>query len=438
VGIKNQNRSTGILACVGLRSKRYADRRGATTVQLLVILVPVLFGLIGFAIDLGQLYLAKGELKAAANAMALASAQRLIGTDQSITDANDAARLTIDDSTGFGNKYHFGSIVIGQGNGNLASDAPDPSYFTTLQDALAADASGSGGSANSRHALVTLNGEVPLTFWGFLPLATDRRVTVAARAVAGISAPLCTACSMEAFTVAAIDQADTADFGFVRDNKYTFVYNCNGNPTPALLPGTSGLMRYLILNRLDTNAAIFTNESSQLFRMGAQGMPGSANSALSCFSINATEQVWTNAAPLACSATPAVPQVVQAALCGLTTRLEASAPAICAGVPEIDTLTSIYTPDTDPSDIDGYETYAGNGRRIITVSIVDVLNPNGMTVLGFRQFLVEPNLNAFDLSPADINGRFRALYAGNVAPLKQGRFDGCQIGSGPGKVVIHQ
>ena len=83
------------------------------------------------------------------------------------------------------------------------------------------------------------------------------------------------------------------------------------------------------LNRLDANAAIFTNENSQLFRMGAQGMPGSANNALSCFSINATEQVWTNATPLACSALPAVPQVVQAALCGLTTRFEASAPAIC-------------------------------------------------------------------------------------------------------------
>ncbi|HEY6391890.1 MAG TPA: pilus assembly protein TadG-related protein, partial [Bryobacteraceae bacterium] len=172
--------------------------------QLLVILVPVLFGLIGFAIDLGQLYLAKGALKAAANSMALAAAQRLIGTDQALTDANDAARLTLDNSTGFGNKYHFGSLVIGQGNGSLASNAPDPAYFTTLQDALAAEGSGPGGGASSRHALVTLNGEVPLTFWGFLPLATDRKATVAARAVAGISAPLCTACSMEAFTVAAI------------------------------------------------------------------------------------------------------------------------------------------------------------------------------------------------------------------------------------------
>ena len=46
-----------------------------------MILVPVLFGLIGFAIDLGILYSVKGELKTGANALALAAAQQLIGTD---------------------------------------------------------------------------------------------------------------------------------------------------------------------------------------------------------------------------------------------------------------------------------------------------------------------------------------------------------------------
>ena len=40
--------------------------------------------------------------------------------------------------------------------------------------------------------------------------------------------------------------------------------------------------------------------------------------------------------------------------------------------------------------------------------------------------------------PGDTNGRFPAMYVGTVAPLKQGRFDGCQITNGPGKVVLHQ
>src|SRR5216684_4450619 len=95
------------------------QERGVTTIQLLVILVPVLFGFIGFAVDLGQLYLIRGELKVAASSMALAAAQKLIGTDQAVTDATNAARLAIDDSSGFANKYNFGGLAIGQTNGFL-------------------------------------------------------------------------------------------------------------------------------------------------------------------------------------------------------------------------------------------------------------------------------------------------------------------------------
>jgi hypothetical protein len=61
-----------------------------------------------------------------------------------------------------------------------------------------------------------------------------------------------------------------------------------------------------------------------------------------------------------------------------------------------------------------------------------------MTILGFRQFLVIPGQGATVINPADANGRFVAMYIGSVAPLKQGRFDGCQQTAGPGKVVLHQ
>src|SRR5204863_116838 len=56
------------------------------SIQMLVIMVPVLFGMMGFAIDLGRLYLVRGELSQAANAMALAAAAQLNGT----TAANTA------------------------------------------------------------------------------------------------------------------------------------------------------------------------------------------------------------------------------------------------------------------------------------------------------------------------------------------------------------
>ncbi len=61
-----------------------------------------------------------------------------------------------------------------------------------------------------------------------------------------------------------------------------------------------------------------------------------------------------------------------------------------------------------------------------------------MTVLGFRQFLLEPNSGATDITTGDVYGRFFGMYIGSVAPVPQGRFDGCSISAGPGKVVLHQ
>lgn len=419
-------------------SSRSARRkRGVTTVQVLVILVPVLFGFIGFAVDLGQMYVIRGELKTAANSMALAAAQHLIGTDQGVADATAAAQIPIETSSGFGNKYNFGALAIGQTNGFLTSTAPDPTFFATLQDALSGSDSTSSGTT-SRHAKVTLTADAPLTFWRFLPGGAEGKVPVSVQAVAGISAPLCTACGIENFAIAALDPSDTTDFGFIADNKYTFGYVCNGNPVPSGLPGAAQRVPYLLLNRLNTAATVLADENSQLFRIGANGLPGNTDATLGCFSINTPEPIWADAAPSACAAN-VVASTVVAALCGLTTRFEASPPAACQAIPDIGTLSSIYNPDTDVSSIDSYATYTGDGRRVITVPIVDTLNATGsMTVLGFRQFLVEPNLNAVDVNPADPNGRFVALYVGSLAPVKQGRFDGCQITAGPGKVVLHQ
>src|SRR5262245_37814917 len=87
-----------------MKTRRRPRRRGGVSVQMLVLMVPVFFGLMGFAVDLGRLYLSKHELQTAAEAMAVAAAGKLIGTDASTTDANTAARLAVENSTGFGNK----------------------------------------------------------------------------------------------------------------------------------------------------------------------------------------------------------------------------------------------------------------------------------------------------------------------------------------------
>ena len=416
--------------------------KGAAAMQLVVILVPVIFALIGFALDLGILYSVKGELESAADAMALAAAQQLIGTDTAVAGANAAGQLTVDNSTNFGNKYYFHGLPIGQTTGSLSSIVSDPAYYSTAADAIgsASAATNQSTSAQAKYVRAQITGQTQLLFWSFLPVARDRTVTVLATAVAGISAPLCQACSIEPLAVAAVNQSDTTDFGFTFGTKYSFNYLCTiaaGVVQPPVLAGASQALNYVLLNRLDQNTQVFPDESSQAFRDGAGGLPGSSNSAQACFRVNTTELIWTSATVNACNAS--VAPVVSAVLCGLDTRFESSTPTGCSNIVGIDTLATVYQPDTDATDHDVYTDYTGDGRRIITIPIVDTVSSSAsMTILGFRQFLLIPSQGALNINPSDMFGRFVAMYIGSVAPLKQGRFDGCQQTAGPGKVVLHQ
>ena len=405
---------------------------------MVVLMVPVFLGLMGFAVDLGQLYLIRNELKNAANAMALAAAAKLIGTETCIDSAALAARLTLDNAAGFGNKYNFSGLVIGQSTGFLNSEALDPTYYAALADALGSEgASGSeAGGTTAKYAKVTITADAPLLFWGLLSVAQERKTQIQVQAVAGVSAPLCTACGIEPIAVAAQDLEDPIDFGFVFNQRYTFSYQCSG-PQPQPLPNSIRI-NYLLLNRFNEEATVLPEEGQQAYRIGAGGLPGSTNPALSCVQMYSEngESVWVNATPGFCGQAPAV---VTTMLCGMAARFENVPPSGCADITDVDTMITAYTPDTDVSDIEDYTLYTGNGRRIITVAIVDALVPEGpMTVVGFRQFLLEPAAGGTNINPAETNARFAALYIGSVMPLKQGSIGGCTQTAGPGKVVLHQ
>ncbi len=419
-----------------LRS-RAARQHGATSLQVLVILVPVIFGLMGFALDLGRLYMSRAELKTAANAMALAAATQLIGTDASTDTANAASAQTIEAGTGFGNKYDFGGATIGQTNGSLNSDVQAATFFGTAADALGTGGGETSGSL-AKYVRVTLTGETALTFWRFLPLANEGRVNLIATAVAGVSAPLCLACSIEPLGIGALDASDAVHFGFLPGAKYTFGYVCNGVNPNGPLSNTIARIPYLILNHLDSNTTVFPDEASQLLRIGANGLTPSKDPVVSCSLVGSAEQLWATATTGNC--TPGLlAGSVTSILCGLGLRFDASPQGTCAGITDLDTIASLYQPDTTTDDFDDYASYTGNGRRVITVPVVDALNPSAdMTVLGFRQFLMLPTPGAATFNVADANGRFAAMYIGSVKPLRQGSMSGCTQTAGPGKVVLHQ
>jgi Flp pilus assembly protein TadG len=427
------------------------------SIQLLVIMVPVLFGLMGFALDLGRLYLIRGELNQAANSMALAAASQLIGTASSLDNAAFAANQSINDANGVANRYNFGSLLLNSTAGNLSSTVNAPSFFAAVGDATSGTGSGADGTT-ARHAQITLLADAPLLFWSLLPGGETRKTSIAATALAGVSAPLCTACGIEPFAVAAIDATDTDNFGFGDPSAgtvFTFAYTCLGTPLPAALPGAATVLPYAIVNRYDTANPNF-DESQQLYRDGAGGLIASQNPnpsgspvPLACMGINDTlDTVWASAVPNRCAAQ--VSAGVSTALCGLYSRFDSGgAPDACTTlVTGFADLSTAYTPDVDVTTgvADLYTSYTGSGRRVITVAVVNGLpadTTTPMTVLAFRQFLVEPNQDGTFLNPADPNGRFPAQYIGSPMPLRQGYFDdrfglSCQVSSGPGKVVLHQ
>lgn len=416
------------------------------SIQFLVIMVPVLLGFMGFAIDLGRIYLIRAELNEAANAMAISAAAQLNGTSVATDAANLAANLTLDNSLGTANKYNFSSLVVGQTTGVLDSVTQDPAYFPALADAVGAlgqiGAASTADGTTARHVTINLAGDAPLVFWSLLALGQSRKTTIAASAVAGVSAPVCTACGIEPYAIPAVDPTEPVNFGFVPGTLYTMGSQCTG-AAPANLAGTTGRIPYLMIDRYDTGQAL--TEDQQLFRTGAQGLvPSPVTPGWSCSTINNFENVWASSIPVRACNAGGVQASVQNSMCGLSSRLTdpTQITACTTAVTDLATISTAYAPDADLTSITDYTTYVGDNKRLMTLPVVSALAVDGtMQVIGFRQFQLQPTTGVATNSnnPADANGRFVALYLGVVAPVKQGTAGGaCAITNGPGKVVLHR
>ena len=180
--------------------------------------------------------------------MALAAAQQLIGTASSLDNATDGGqpvdrqhqpdreqvqfRIFADQPDDRGSDEHGrGAVVLRHGGGCLrehraaeARTGPRRSSFRSISRA-----------------------DAPLLFWAILSVGQSRKTSIAAQALAGISAPLCIACAIEPFVVAAVNASDTTNFGFgdpTAGNLYTFAFECSGTPPPTALRGHGDFLRH--------------------------------------------------------------------------------------------------------------------------------------------------------------------------------------------------
>ena len=97
----------------------------------------------------------------------------------------------------------------------------------------------SADGTTARHVQISVTADAPLLFWSLLSAGVSRKTPIAVQALAGVSAPLCTACGIEPFAIAAKDAGDPVNFGLADPTdptlptNYTFYYNCPGPRPPS-------------------------------------------------------------------------------------------------------------------------------------------------------------------------------------------------------------
>jgi len=442
------NSFPGVINSDSHSCKTLSKEGGISTVYFLLFTF-VIFGLLVFATDFGRFYLIQSELQTAADAAALAAATRLNGTVNATENAIDQVTASFDSTTGNDNRFNLRMNQLGPGNSSDLITNTTFDYFSTLLDA---QGNTNGGQAAGidwssglfpKYVRVQVTAQSPVIFAGLLT-GSASRPTIAASAIAGISAPICSACGIDGLAVA--DQsagADSLNYGFIPGGFYTLflvrTQRTAGAVTPAPLTGTVSSAPYVVLNHTPNGPADLDVDGS-LFEMGATGLAANSGSNVS---INTTEVAYT---------VDGTNTVGQDILCGLNSRFAVDASQNnCAnlGGGQFTALAPLYTADADVGAADysagaGLQDYAseydGNLRRILTVAVVDATD--SLNILNFRQFLIEMSPVSATISQGlntTLNtGAFRAQYIGAAVPLRCGGIGGlCRVSQGVGRTVLH-
>lgn len=426
------------------QTSRQRRERGAVGIYILLLLTFVLFAFMVMAFDVGRLYLVQAELQTAADSAALAAATRLVGTANSATHASEQVASAFDSTTGNDNRFNLRLNQIGVTSELTSEVVVD--YFATLIDAQT-NVNGGQSGADAKYVRVQVNAETPVLFTRFLSAERGSRQLVSAASIAGISSPVCVACGVDALAVTALDATDEGNYGFLPGEYYTLYLtpaqqrpNLAACPSqvPAALEATVAAVEYTILNHIPGGPE--TGLDGELFRLAASGMATTLGlDPPGCVSLGSTETPKPDLQGATCAEANAVGRDI---LCGLNTRFGVDpAGNDCDNIEGSSDLALLYRTDADlgaaESALQDYATeYDGNQRRVLTVALVD--GADTLTVLNFRQFLVENAPTVAGLDPAGFTGAFRAQYVGRPVPIRTGTIGGaCLVTAGIGRVVLH-
>ena len=415
------------------------------------------------AVDYGRFYVIQSELQSAADAAALAAATKLVGTVSSTDQAEVQWNTSFDSTTGNDNRFNLrlNQVLF---SANLTAETT-AGYFSTFSEASTNNGGGETGGIDwgsnlyPKYARVQISAQAPVMLAPFLNRTPGALPTITVSAIAGLSNPLCTVSGID--VLALVDPSagsDSDHFGLVPGDYYTLSLSS----TQAALDSTDSTVPYVILDHFPNGVQDTSMLDDLLFELAAGGISNNPPSTppLSSISINDTEVAYSSPnnieTAVLLDTTPAAGQDI---LCGLNVRfgidpstLDAcSTAATSVDFPQLASLFPAAA-DTDTGMVasgagdqqDFALDYCQGGlcnlRRVLTVPVVD--STDTLTVLNFRQFLLEPSPATADITqgidPTVANGSFRAQYLGAIVPVRSGAPGGsCSVNIGVGKVVLH-
>ena len=327
-----------------------------------------LIGSVGLAVDLGRMYITKGESQTFADSAALAAVLELDATAAGF----DRARLAV---TSNPNRNAFGTSAFSGTTVEFATDAAGP-WLTNP-----------GSAAGYAYARVYATVTVPLYFLSFAVNKTQTNVVAAA--VAGQVAKTTFSEGLFPFSPYAHQPNSAPDFGLITGKQYTLRWPSN----PKIGNGNG--------------ANVCAGDNSQNILNVAQAAGGSERGFIEATSASVIEQT--------------IVDDYQSVL-----RTVGDLVSMSGGAKQSQ-LTSLYRRINQDSDTisSTYANYTGNGRRIIAAPIND-----GGTPLGLNNRIV--GIGAFMLVPTGQygNGGGQAWCAEYIGCWLQGSSHRCAVAGG--------
>lgn len=354
------------------RSRRPGRQRGFVLVTMALAAAGV-FGVVGLAVDVGRMFIAKNETQAYCDSAALAAALALDGTTTGIARAHTAV-------TASANHWNFGTTSVSNPSATFSTAAAGPWVASP------------NPATGYRYARVTATVPVPLYF---LPLVVAQNTfNLVSSAEAGQIAITSFTRGVAPYTAVSTNTTGPS-FGLIPGESYDIQwpqYNDTRAHCGTILPNTPDKC----FNSPPCSGDIAASLMAVVSNWGASfdGYWGGSNSQIAGEILDLIQlepvAVGTNIDPL------------------LSNGNKAS---------EAGYLDQRANQDTDTADntLPAYlASTVHNGRRLIPVIVVDPVNPTHTNVTGYGMFLLLTNGSPSDYYVKKTNGNdpYCAIYAG--------------------------